>query len=112
MSTPERFCFYLQRETAFADNNLPLVYEDCSLRKGFAPSRSNSLPLRIFPMRRETNILISVISLGGISILLNPFIHEFLKWTIPSLNLDMSTNANRGFNLKSNTECAQYWLTA
>ena len=32
--------------------------------------------------------------------LANPFTPEFLKWTLPSLNLNMSTDANRGFSLK------------
>ena len=36
--------------------------------------------------------------------ILNPFIPEFLKWTLPFLNLDMSTDANRGFSLKPKTE--------
>ena len=35
---------------------------------------------------------------------LNTFIPEFLKWTFPSLNLDMSTDVNRGFIQKSKTE--------
>ena len=35
---------------------------------------------------------------------INPFIPEFLKRTLPSLNLDMSTDANRGFSLKSKTQ--------
>ena len=33
-------------------------------------------------------------------ILLNPFIPEFLKWTFPFLNLDLSTDAYSGYNLK------------
>ena len=36
--------------------------------------------------------------------LINPFIPEFLMWTLPSLNLDMSTDGKRGFSLKSKTE--------
>ena len=36
--------------------------------------------------------------------LINPFIPEFLKWTIPPLNLDLSTDAHRGFSWKSKTE--------
>ena len=35
------------------------------------------------------------------TLVINHFIFEFLKWTLPSLNLNMSTDANRGFNLKS-----------
>ena len=35
---------------------------------------------------------------------LNPFIPEFLKWTLLFLDLDLSTDANRGFSLKSKTE--------
>ena len=31
---------------------------------------------------------------------LNPFVPDYLKWPLPSLNLDMSTGANRGFSLK------------
>ena len=31
---------------------------------------------------------------------LNPFIPQFLKWTLPSLNLDMSTVAKKGFHSK------------
>ena len=34
----------------------------------------------------------------------NPFILEFLKWTLPSLNSNMSTNENRDFSLKSKAE--------
>ena len=34
----------------------------------------------------------------------HPFIPEFLKLTLPSLNLDMTTDANWGFSLKSKTE--------
>ena len=33
-----------------------------------------------------------------------PFVPEFLKLTLPSLNLDMSTDAKRSFSLKSKTE--------
>ena len=32
---------------------------------------------------------------------IHTFIPEFLKWTLPFLNLELSTNANRGFSLKS-----------
>ena len=32
--------------------------------------------------------------------ILNPFIPEFLKWSLPFLNLGLSTDANRGFSLK------------
>ena len=35
---------------------------------------------------------------------LNTFIPVFLKRTLPSLNLDMSTGANRGFSINSNTD--------
>ena len=31
------------------------------------------------------------------TIFINPFIPEFLEWTLPFLNLDMSTVVNRGF---------------
>ena len=34
----------------------------------------------------------------------NPFTPEFPRWILPSLNLDSSTDANRGFSLKSETE--------
>ena len=34
----------------------------------------------------------------------NPFIPEFLNCTLPSLYLDMSTDANGSFSLKSKTE--------
>ena len=34
----------------------------------------------------------------------NPFMPEFLKWTLVSLNLDMSTDAKRIFSLKSKSE--------
>ena len=34
----------------------------------------------------------------------NPFIPQFLKWTIPFLNMDLSTDANRSLSLKSKTE--------
>ena len=30
----------------------------------------------------------------------NPFIPVFLKWTLPSLNLNTSISTNRGFSLK------------
>ena len=33
----------------------------------------------------------------------NPFIPAFLKWTLPSLNLDMSADAKRGFSIKAKT---------
>ena len=33
-------------------------------------------------------------------------IHGFLKWTLPSLNLDISTESKRGFNLKSKNRMA------
>ena len=36
--------------------------------------------------------------------LFNPFIPEFLKWTLTSLNLDTFTDVNRGLSLKSKTE--------
>ena len=36
---------------------------------------------------------------------INPFIHEFLKWTLPSLNLDVSIVAN-GLSLKMKTGMA------
>ena len=31
---------------------------------------------------------------------INFFIPKFLKWTLLSLNVDMSTDANKGFSLK------------
>ena len=31
----------------------------------------------------------------------NSFIPEFLKWTLPSLNLELSTDVNVGFSVKS-----------
>ena len=34
--------------------------------------------------------------------LFNSFIPFFLKWALPSLSLDMSTDADRGFSLKAN----------
>ena len=36
-------------------------------------------------------------------LVVNSFIPKFLKWTLPYLNLDMSTDANKGFSLKSKT---------
>ena len=33
-----------------------------------------------------------------------PFISEFLKLTLPSLSLNMSTDANRGFQSRSETK--------
>ena len=33
-------------------------------------------------------------------------IPEFLKWTVPSLNLDMPTDANRGFQCKIKNKMA------
>ena len=33
-----------------------------------------------------------------------PFIPAFLKWTVLSLNLDLSSDVNRGLNVKSKTE--------
>ena len=30
----------------------------------------------------------------------NSFTHELLKWILPSLDLDMSTDTNRAFSLK------------
>ena len=35
---------------------------------------------------------------------INPFIPVFLKWTLRLLNLDLSTDANRAFCLKSKPE--------
>ena len=35
---------------------------------------------------------------------INASIPEFLKWTLPFLNLDMSTDSNRGFSLKLKAE--------
>ena len=32
----------------------------------------------------------------------NPFNHEFMKWTFPSLKLDMSIVANKGVSKKHN----------
>ena len=32
---------------------------------------------------------------------LNPFTPQFMNWTLPSLNLDTSADANRGFSLQS-----------
>ena len=40
----------------------------------------------------------------GFTIHFNPFIPEFLKLALPSLHLDMTNDANRGFSLKSKTE--------
>ena len=40
----------------------------------------------------------------------NSFIPEFLKWTFPFLNLDLTTDANRGFSLKLNTEWQKVWI--
>ena len=37
---------------------------------------------------------------GRITTHFNPFIPEFLKWTLPSLNLDISTAAKNGFHSK------------
>ena len=34
----------------------------------------------------------------------NQFVIEFLKWTLPFLNLDISTAVNRGYSVKSKTE--------
>ena len=34
---------------------------------------------------------------------INTFIPQFLKWTIPSLNLDMSTASNRSFSVMANS---------
>ena len=42
----------------------------------------------------------SIIKLG----FFNSFTPEFLKWTLPSLNVDTSIVANRGFSQKSITE--------
>ena len=39
-----------------------------------------------------------------------PFIPEFLKWTLPFLNLDLYYDANRGFSLKSKTEWQTVWI--
>ena len=54
------------------------------------------------------NLSVSVITLGphrkksrNFTNSINPFTPEFLKWTLPSLNFDLSTDANRGFCLKS-----------
>ena len=41
------------------------------------------------------------------SLLFSPFIPEFLKWTLPSLNLDTSIEQNTGFNQKSITDGKQ-----
>ena len=47
----------------------------------------------------------SVVHIGKI-LTHNPFSRDFLKWTLPSLNLDMSTNTNRRFRLKSKNTIA------
>ena len=43
--------------------------------------------------------------------LLSPFIHEFLKWPLPFLNLDLSIDANRGFSLNQihNGKQCRFW---
>ena len=38
------------------------------------------------------------------SFIVNTLNPEFLKWTLPSLNWDMSTDANWGYSLKSKPE--------
>ena len=43
-----------------------------------------------------------------IILMINPFIPEFLKWTLPSLNLDMSTASNRGFSVKIENRLANH----
>ena len=40
-------------------------------------------------------------SCTGVSLFINPFTPEILKWILPSLNLDMFIGANRGFGLKN-----------
>ena len=50
-------------------------------------------------MSRSKTVCILVIC-ASIIVALIPFIPEFLKQTLPSLNLDMSSDENRGFSLK------------
>ena len=38
----------------------------------------------------------------------NPFIPKFLKWTLPSLNLNLSIDSNRGFSQKAKQNSKQY----
>ena len=39
--------------------------------------------------------------LSAMVLIINPFIPEFLKWTLPFLNLDMPADAKRVFSLES-----------
>ena len=43
---------------------------------------------------------------GFYDLIFNPFVPEFMKWIIPSLNLDTPTDANRNFSLKSKNRLA------
>ena len=44
------------------------------------------------------------------TLVINHFISEFLKWTLPSLNLNMSNDSNRGFSLKSKKKASSVGL--
>ena len=44
------------------------------------------------------------------TIIINPFMLEFLIWTLPSQNLDTSIVANRGFSQKPKTDWQTVWI--
>ena len=61
--------------------------------------RDENTPQKCIEICINGGMLISIIEHW-----LNPFIPKFLNWTLPSLNLDMSTDANKSFSLQSETE--------
>ena len=58
-----------------------------------------------------TNDIVSFDQLGpdylSAGFILNPFMPEFLKWTLLTVTLDLSTDANRGLSQKSKTHGKQ-----
>ena len=52
-------------------------------------------------LRRHTHAYNWLLYTADYCIEVISFFPEFLKWTHPVLNLDLSTGANRGFNLQS-----------
>ena len=50
--------------------------------------------------RTHVCMYVSILTIWFINVAFNPFIPEYLKWTLPFLNLDMFTGAIRCFSLK------------
>ena len=64
----------------------------------------DKVPVEIWYTFSSCDVMWQVMIFILLQTYLNPYIPKFLKWTVPFLNLDMSTDANRGFSLTSKTE--------